>query len=108
MKLYYEIYTKEYGKLTIALDEMYNNESNYIKLTWHRENGPAKIRYEAGRIVSEEYFVNDVRHNLGGPACINYDKSGKIINEKYYVDGVLYFTLKSFEQASFKYKLKFL
>ena len=42
---------------------------------FHREDGPAVIRYyEDGKIKEETYYINDQWHRKNGPAYIYYYK----------------------------------
>lgn len=55
----------------------------------HRDNKPAAITYnEDGEILTETYFHNGKKHRLVGPAKLFYDK-GEVVSEEYYLDDLL-------------------
>ncbi len=51
-------------------------------------DGPATIYYESGKITGKHYFLNDLRHNINGPAFIKYNEDGGIIEEAYWINGI--------------------
>lgn len=54
---------------------------------YHRENGPASIRYDENGVKRQEiWFKNGYKHNEKGPAYILYDFAGRKIIEQYYID----------------------
>jgi len=81
----FKIYTIEQGLIET------NNIGHISGLTWHREDGPARISYYAnGNITHVSYWVNNSLHRLDGPAVIEYDEDGNIIYEVYYINGCRY------------------
>jgi antitoxin component YwqK of YwqJK toxin-antitoxin module len=55
---------------------------------FHREDGPAYIRYnENGNIDLEDYYLNGKTHREDGPASISYYNNGNIQCEYYYLNG---------------------
>jgi hypothetical protein len=72
--------TREYGE---------NVERWFRRGRLHREDGPAIICYNNGRITSEYWYRNGKRHRDDGPASICYE-NGKIISEYWYHDGKLH------------------
>jgi antitoxin component YwqK of YwqJK toxin-antitoxin module len=64
-------------------------ESHVLNGGFHREGGPAYIRYnENGSIRYECYIINRKHHREDGPAYIFYNENGSIRYESYYIDGV--------------------
>jgi len=73
----YKVYTKEKGLVET------NEYRDIDHLIWHREDGPAFIKYyNNGNLAYEEYRINNKRHRLDGPACINY-YNGLVEYEEY-------------------------
>jgi len=71
-------------------EESICSKTYYIDGRLHREDGPAVVDYdEDGRLLSESYFVNGKHHRDGAPAYIEYYK-GKPISESYYIKGALH------------------
>jgi len=68
--------------------EMYFNSKKEL----YRLDGPAYISYweSSGYPLYEEYYVNNKRHNIKGPAIIERDISGNIISEDYYINDIEY------------------
>jgi antitoxin component YwqK of YwqJK toxin-antitoxin module len=64
-------------------EEWFDKNSDY-----HREDGPAYIRYnENGNIKYEAYYLNGKGYRKNGPATIRYYENGKIEFEGYYLNG---------------------
>ena len=82
----YHIYTKEKG--LIETDDI----TNEIKrLIWHREDGPAAIRYyENGQRSHEAWFLNDKRHREDEPAVIKYYENGQRSHEAWFLNDKLH------------------
>jgi len=96
----FKVYTKEKG----IVETEYIND--IIKLTWHREDGPAYIDYfNNGTIEHEGYYVKDTKHRLDGPAIIGYNANGDIKYEEYYIEGNEY-TKKQYYRELLKLKLQ--
>lgn len=67
---------------------------------WHREDGPAVIRYcRNGKISFHSYWVNDECHREDGPAKIWYNEDGTIIKQEYWINGEI-LTEKEFNQRT--------
>ena len=54
---------------------------------YHREDGPAIIRYEDGVVVYEEWWVNGIPHRTDDSACIKYE-GGKAVYKQWWVNGI--------------------
>jgi len=53
----YNVYTLEKGLVET------DNYGEVISLTWHKENGPAYIKYDNnGNIIYESYYINGCRY----------------------------------------------
>lgn len=61
----------------------------------HRENGPAIIKYRDGVITGEQWYFNGGRHRGNGPAWIAYE-DGKIVERQWWLNG------KQLSKRSFK------
>lgn len=60
----------------------------YKQWKYHRERGPAIIKYHLnGVVASEEWYYKGKRHRIDGPARIIYDYSGKCIESDEYING---------------------
>ena len=56
--------------------------------TLHREDGPAWIEYnESGSIWRESYYMEGECHREGLPADIGYYEDGALESEEYYIEG---------------------
>jgi hypothetical protein len=56
---------------------MIQAEGFHIRGKYHREDGPARIRYNGdGSIDLEEFYINGKLHREDGPAIIWYSKNG--------------------------------
>jgi hypothetical protein len=63
-------------------EEWFDKNSDY-----HREDGPAYIRYnENGNIKYEAYYLNGKGYRKNGPATIRYYENGNIQCEYYYLN----------------------
>jgi antitoxin component YwqK of YwqJK toxin-antitoxin module len=63
-------------------------ESHVLNGGFHREGGPAYIRYnENGSIRYECYIINRKHHREDGPAIIRYHENGNVWYEEYYLNG---------------------
>jgi len=98
----YKIYTIEQGLIKT------NNGFDFENLTYHREDGPALIKYyDNGNIEYEEYWINNIRHRLDGPAYIEYDETGKAKYQDYYINGKFH-TNEYFFKTLLKLKINLL
>lgn len=96
----YKVYTKEKGLIET------NNLGHISGLTWHREDGPARISYYAnGNIKRELYYINDIKQRLDGPACIEYADNGNIEFTEYWINGISY-TKEQYDKEMLKLKLQ--
>lgn len=43
---------------------------NIYDTVWHREDGPAYIKWKNGKIYNEEWIYNDQLHRYDGPASL--------------------------------------
>jgi len=60
---------------------------------YHRLDGPAYIEYNMdGNIINEEYYVDGKKNRIDGPAAIYYDHKGeeRVEVEEYYKDDELH------------------
>ena len=77
----------------------YNENNLPIKITYyktnsayklHNPNGPALIYFYDNTskpiVHIEIYYINNKKHNLNGPAYIEYDMDGNIIKEQYFIN----------------------
>ena len=98
----YKVYTKEKG--LVETDDYISD--NIHKLTFHREDGPAFIRYHSnGKVADEVYYVHDKCHRLDGPADIVYDENGNIVYGAYWINDIGY-TKEQYEKELLKLKFK--
>ena len=68
-------------------DEWWHKEGD--RDYWHKEDGPAFIRYYlSGEKELEAWWVDDERHKIDGPACIFYDPDGTIIDKEYWINNI--------------------
>ena len=59
--------------------------------TWHRVDGPAYMQYNTeGILIEAAYYVDDILHRIDGPAIIDYHNNGNISSERYIVDSTLF------------------
>jgi len=66
-------------------------EAYYIHGKRHRLDGPAYIEYDGNcNVVVASYWINDKRNRLDGPAYISYDENGNAVNELYWINGIEY------------------
>jgi len=78
-------YTKESGLVET------NNFKVALGLTWHREDGPAFVKYlDNGNISWMSYCINGQKHRLNGPAYIEYDGNGNVEFASYWINGNSY------------------
>lgn len=63
--------------------ELYSDENGKR----HREDGPAKISYNNGKLSRIEYIVDEKLHREDGPAIIIFDCNGIVCEEFYYING---------------------
>jgi len=97
----YKIYTIEKG---IVETDILND--NLLKLTWHREDGPAFIEYvNNGNVAYEVYYVNGKQHRLDGPASIFYAQNSNIQIVSYYINGKFY-SKKDYNREILEFKFK--
>jgi len=78
------------GRLTVSSFslEVGNGADNAQNI--HNENGPAYVCFEPEGTSTICYYINNILHRFGEPALIKYSQDGKIIEEMYYMDGVLH------------------
>jgi len=98
----YKVYTKEKG---IVESDRYDE---IRPLTWHREDGPALIKYyDNSKIEIELYCINGTHNKLDGPAVIQYGINGNIISEFYYINDIEY-TKEDYYKELLKRKINLL
>lgn len=76
-------YTYEYSSDNVLLTKSISADAHY---QFHNQNGPARICYDrdgSGRIIAEEYYIEDNLHRIDGPAIIWYDKDGNYSKLEY-------------------------
>lgn len=88
--IYSKVYVTEgyYSELLFPNEtyvECYQDNNGRV----HREDGSAYISIVNGVINYEAYRIHGLEHNILGPALIWY-KLGKIVCEKYYLNGIEY------------------
>lgn len=56
------------------------------KYQYHREDGPARIEYDAvsGKVIAEKWYHYGHFHRMNGPAFVKYNHSGKVIVEQWF------------------------
>ena len=82
---------KFYTTVGIIETDEYSDRFKYdrFKYVWHREDGPAFIRYNVdGSIHSEAWYINGVLHREDSPAIIEYYNDGSIFCELWYWCGM--------------------
>lgn len=72
------------------IHNQYKTEYYLVGELLHREDGPAEILYENGKIIRESYFVKGIRHRDDGPAVIHYNLKGETIYAANWVKGTFY------------------
>lgn len=85
--------------------EYYHKKGN--DLYWHREDGPAFIRYNKnGSIRYEEYWINSKLHREDGPANIRYNPDGSIEYNYYYINNKIISKEQYKKEYGWKLRLK--
>ena len=89
--------------------EYYSNGNVYLEIYKNFTNKQGKItkcfRYSNGNMKREEYQYEcndkmlDNFHRLDGPAIIDYDMNGKVVNEEYFING------KQYDELSYYVKI---
>lgn len=74
----------EYGEGIVSI--IYKNKNNQ----YHREDGPAVIINNNGKIKLIEYYINNKLHRSYGPAQIFYNKNGTVKDEEWFHNGYNY------------------
>ena len=75
-------------KLYYSSGELWGVTYRNVSGEYHREDGPAYIRYyEDGSVSIETYWLNDTYHRANGPAYISYYEDGSIDYEAYFING---------------------
>jgi len=98
----YKVYTIEKGLIET------DNYSASRGLNWHKEDGPAYIRYyDNGNTECEIYYITDKKHRLDGPAVIEYNENGNILLQQYYINDV-YYTKDDYDKELLKRKINLL
>lgn len=86
-----------YDRISKGPSRVEYTENNNIKVSeeyikkglYHREDGPAIIKYDVkGRVLKKFWYRNGLRHNLKGPAQISYYKNGNMKFKSYWVRGI--------------------
>ena len=96
----FKAYTLEKGLIET------NNFIDFDKLTLHRLDGPAFIKYlDNGNIEIEHYYINNIKHRLDGPASIYYDTHNNIVGSYYYINGVKH-TKEEYNKELFRLKVQ--
>ena len=93
-----KIYIKSsYNENFVLIQDIHNSINilylyYFIHLKFHNTYGPAMISWnkDTGLKLSENYYVNNIRHNSNGPAVNYWHKTGFKSLEKYYVDNMLH------------------
>ena len=77
------------GENNLELFKIDHFEQYYLNGKFHRNDGPALIKYLYNGVKGVEiYYYKNIKHRIDGPAEISYFENGDIYSEEYWFNGI--------------------